>query len=161
MSNAYLTRMPSGIPGMVSRPDNKTIEPIPYGPANFPAFGLFGKIVASKFVPIGTGDAADAVYGLLIKPFPASSSQDALGVAIPPLNGVADVMRRGYATVKLNAGTAELNRQVYVRVDAASAGKPIGGIEAVADAANTIAIANCTFMGTADASGNVEIAYKI
>lgn len=48
-----------------------------------------------------------------------------------------------------------------MRVAAASAGRPIGGIEAAADGSNTIAVAGCTFMGPADASGNVEIAYNI
>jgi hypothetical protein len=38
--------------------------------------------------------------------------------------------------------------------------KPLGGVEAVSDTTNTIAI-NATFAGPADASGNVEIAYNI
>ena len=61
----------------------------------------------------------------------------------------------------LNAGVAALDGQVYVRVAAAAAGKPIGGIEAAADGTNTIAITGATFMSAADASGNVEIAYNI
>ena len=63
-------------------------------------------------------------------------------------------------TVLLRAGAAALNGQVYVRVAAAAAGKPIGGIEAAADSANTIAV-NARFMSAADATGNVEIAYNI
>jgi hypothetical protein len=70
-------------------------------------------------------------------------------------------MRRGYMTVKLNAGTAALGGVVYVRVGAATTGKPMGGIEAVADSTNTVVVAGASFMSTADASGNVEIAYNI
>jgi len=159
---AYLFRMPSGIPGMVSREENKTIETVPFDPtAPFSAFGLFGKIVSGKLDPVGAGDAATAIYGLLVKPFPANSSQEGLGVAVPPTTGPANVLRRGYATVQLNAGTAALSGPVYVRVANASAGKPIGGIEAASDTTNTILVASCTFMGPADATGNVEIAYNI
>lgn len=159
---AYLFRMPSGIPGMVSREENKTIETVPFDPtAPFSAFGLFGKIVSGKLQPVGAGDAATAIYCLLVKPFPANSSQEGLGTAVPPTTGPANALRRGYATVQLNAGTAALSGAVYVRVANAASGKPIGGIEAAADSTNTILVANCTFMGPADATGNVEIAYNI
>ncbi|MNJ80038.1 hypothetical protein D3C77_782700 [compost metagenome] len=50
---------------------------------------------------------------------------------------------------------------MYVRVAAAAAGKPIGGIEAAADSTNTVEITTAAFMGPADASGNVEIQYNI
>lgn len=159
---SFLYRMPSGIPGMVSREENKTIETVPFdSAAPFSAFGLFGKIVAGKLDPVGAGDVATSIYGLLVKPFPANSSQEGLGTAVPPTSGPANVLRRGYATVQLNAGTAALNGTVYVRVATPGSGKPIGGIEAAADSTNTIVVANCTFMGAADASGNVEIAYNI
>jgi hypothetical protein len=162
VGNAILYRMPSGIPGASSREEHKTIESVPHDPAApFAGFGLFGKIVAGKLQPVGAGDAATAVYGLLLRAFPANSSNDALGTSTPPTTGFANVMRRGYATVKVNAGTPALNSAVYIRVAAAGAGKPIGGIEAVADAANTILVAGCTFMGAADASGNAELAYNI
>lgn len=159
---AYLFRMPSGIPGMVSREENKTIETVPFdSAAPFVGFGLFGKIVNGKLDPVGAGDAATAIYGLLVKPFPSNSSQEGLGTAVPPTTGPANVLRRGYATVQLNAGTAALSGPVYVRVANAAAGKPIGGIEAASDTTNTILVANCTFMGPADATGNVELAYNI
>lgn len=162
MGNAILFRMPSGIPGDISRQSQATVETVFFDPANpFPAYGLFGKIANGKFVPIGAGDAATAVYGLLVRPYPTQSSQDPVGTSTPPTKGPADALRRGYMTVLLNAGTAALDSQVYVRVAAAAAGKPIGGIEAAADGTNTIAITGATFMSAADASGNVEIAYNI
>lgn len=162
MSNAFLYRMPSGIPGAVSREENKTIESVPFdSAAAFVGYGLFGKIASGKLQPVGSGDAATAVYGLLTRPYPTNSGTDGLGVSTPPTSGFANVLRRGYASVKVNAGTAALNGPVYIRVAAASGAKVIGGIEAAADSTNTILVAGCTFMSAADASGNAEIAYNI
>lgn len=164
MGNAFLYRMPAGIPGDVTRASQSTIEPVFLDPAlPFAGYGLFGKIAAGKFVPFGEGDANGADYGLLVRAYPTTggSGADPLGTSTPPIKGIADVLRRGYMTVKLNAGTASKDSPVYVRVAAAAAGKPIGGIEAVADSTNTVAITIASFMGPADASGNVEIQYNI
>lgn len=162
--SAFLYRMPAGIPGDVTRASQSTIEPVFLNSAlPFAGFGLFGKIASEKFVPFGAGDTAGVEYGLLVRSYPITggSGSDPLGTSTPPTKGVADVLRRGYMTVKLNAGTSAKDGQVYVRVAAAAAGKPIGGIEAAADGANTVAIPTAAFMGPADASGNVEIQYNI
>jgi hypothetical protein len=162
MGNAILFRMPSGIPGDLTRQSQATVEPVSFDPANpFTEYGVFGKIVNGKFVPLAKSDTADLVYGLLVRPYPTQSSQDPLGTSRPPAMGIADVLRRGYISVKLRAGVAALHGQVYVRVASAAAGKPIGGIEAAADGTNTIAITDATFMAAADADGSVEIAYNI
>ena len=165
MGNAILYRMPSGIPGDVSRPSQSTIESVLLDSANpFVGFGLFGKIVSGKFIPVGAGDAATAVYGLYVRPFPTTggAASDPLGTSTPPQGaGIGNALRRGYMTVKNNAGTPAMNGQVYVRVAAAAAGKPIGVIEAAADSNNTIAITGAIFLSAADAAGNVEIAYNI
>lgn len=161
---AFATRMPYGIPGDSTRPSQSTIESQVFNSAlAFPGYGLPGKIVSNKFVPIASGDAASAIYGFLVRPFPitGANGSDPLGTSVPPTTGVADVMRRGYISVKNNAGTPAINGAVYVRVANAAAGKPIGGIEAVADSTNTVVISNCIFTGPADANGNVEIAFNI
>lgn len=161
---SYLYRMPAGIPGEVTRPSSSTIETQLLNSAlPFPAYGQFGKLASGKFVPVTTGDAAGADYGLLVRPFPitGANASDPLGTSVPPTSGAADVLRRGYANVKVNAGTASAGGAVYIRVAGAAAGKPIGGIEAVADGTNTILVSKATFMNAADASGNAEIAYNI
>lgn len=162
MSNAYLYRMPGGIPGDISRQSQATCEPVQLDSANpFSAYGLVGKIANGKFVPFAGGEVDGADYGILVRAYPANSGTDGLGTATPPTTGVADALRRGYITVTLNAGTAALGGTVYVRVATPSAGKPIGGFEAAADGTNTIVLSRAKFMSAADASGNVEIAYNI
>lgn len=159
MSNAFLYRMPSGIAGDVSRKSHSTIE-AHQAVAGFAGFGLFGKLNADgKFAPLAAGDTAANVYGLIVRSYPTQSASNGLGAAIPSA-GFNDVLRRGYMTVKCNAGTAKAGGKVFVRINAATELKPLGGIEAVADAANTIEV-DAIFMHTADASGNVEISYNI
>ncbi|EHU1291166.1 hypothetical protein [Acinetobacter baumannii] len=158
MGNAYLYRMPSGIPGDISRKAHSTVEAhILKG--NFGAFGIFGKLTADGIVPL---EAADTdVYGLIVRSYPTQSALNGIGAAVPQSGIVNDIMRRGYMTVKCNAGTAKKAGKVYVRVATGTELKPIGGIEAVADGVNTIEIKNATFMHDADAQGNVEISYNI
>ncbi|MGV0885993.1 hypothetical protein V6760_03860 [Acinetobacter venetianus] len=162
MSNVFLYRMPSGIPGDVSRKSQSTIESHPVG-AQFAAFGLFGKISATdgKFVPLEAADTAEIIYGLFVRAYPTQSAQNELGKAVPQPNGIQDVLRRGYMTVKCNAGNAKKAGTVYVRVGAGTEAKPVGGIEAAADGANSIALPNAFFMHDVDAQGNVEISFNI
>lgn len=161
---AFTYRMPAGIPGDITRQSQSTIETGIFDANNmFSAFGLFGKISSGKFVPVGSGDVAASVYGFLVRPYPATgaNASDPLGTSVPSSNMRANILRRGYANVKVNAGTAAIGGQVYIRVAAAAAGKPIGGIEAASDSTNTIAVTNCTFLSAADASGNAEICFNI
>lgn len=158
MSNAFLYRMPSGIPGDISRKAHSTVEAHIVKSA-FSGFGLFGKLTAAGFVPL---EAADTdVYGLIVRSYPTQSAVNGMGLAVPQVNIVHDVMRRGYMTVKCNAGTAKKAGKVFVRVAAGTDLKPIGGIEAVADGTNTIELKNALFMHDADAQNNVEISYNI
>lgn len=125
----------------------------------FGAFGIFGKLTADGIVPL---EAADTdVYGLIVRSYPTQSALNGIGAAVPQSGIVNDIMRRGYMTVKCNAGTAKKAGKVYVRVATGTELKPIGGIEAVADGVNTIEIKNAMFMHDADAQGNVEISYNI
>jgi hypothetical protein len=158
---AFLYRMPSGIPGDISRKEQSVVETqILNSSAAFSAYGLVGKMASGKFVPFAGGEAATDAYGVLVRPFPTNSGMDGLGTATPPTSGPGDVLRRGFITVKLNGGaTVAAGGQVYVRVATAAAGKPIGGFEGAADDTNTVAI-DAVFMSAADADGNVEISFR-
>lgn len=161
---AYQFRMPAGIPGDINRAFAATVETAMLSgatPGKFTNYGFAGVINAADgvFRVVAAGDAA--VYGFLARPYPTNSSQDGLGTSTPPTSGAGDVLRRGYMTVKLYGATAAVKGgKVYVRIQNAGAGQVIGGVEAAADAGNTID-GNAVFMGPADSDGNVEIAYNI
>lgn len=164
MGNAYLYRMPSGIPGDISRQSQSTVEPGIFDSAfPFASYGIPVKSVGGKIRPVAAGDAASVVIGFLVRPYPTQGGNgtEPLGTATPPTSGVGDNMRRGYMTVKNNAGTPADRGLVYVRVATPAAGKPIGGIEAAADSTNTVVIPGAFFKSAADAGGNVEIEYNI
>lgn len=161
---AYTYRMPYGVQGDVSRPSVATIEAQALDPATpFTWYGVFGKIVNSKFGQIGAGDTAASVYGLLARPNPitGANASDPLGTSQPKTSGMADVMRRGYAYVKVNAGTAAIGGAVYVRTAAPSGAKVIGGVEAAADSTNNFAVTGAFFTSAADSNGIAEIGYNI
>jgi hypothetical protein len=167
-SNTILFRMPFAVPGELSRAAGlATVEAQPLNPAlPFPGYGLPGKIVNGLFVPITS--VADVVYGFLVRPFPTqgANASDPLGTSVPPISGIANVMRRGYIGVTNNAGAPALNGPVFVRYAAGTVGTPIGGIEAVTSAGNNFIITGAngplaTFMGPADAAGLTDIGFNI
>ncbi|WP_158810457.1 hypothetical protein [Beijerinckia sp. L45] len=166
---SFLFRMPAGVPGTVTRLEQSTVETQVYDPAvPFSAYGVAMKTGANgKMQPIAAGDTAALVEGVLVRPYPttgAGSQTSTLGGGTPPASGICNRLKRGYIMVQLNGATAAIkDGPVYVRVGAASAGKPIGGFEAAADAtpANTVLLTNAVFTGPADAQGNTEIAFNI
>ncbi len=158
---SYLTRMPSGIPGDVSRKSQSTVEPQLLGGTAFPTYGVFGKLVSGAFVPLDSSDTDDTkIYALLVRSYPTNSAQDPLGTATPPTSGIVDGLRRGYMTVVNCAGTPVKGGKVYVRTSAPATGQPVGGIEASSSTGNVL-VTKATFMDAGDASGNVEICFNI
>ncbi|MCQ4861155.1 hypothetical protein NE637_08335 [Desulfovibrio desulfuricans] len=149
MSNAYLKRMPAGIPGDVSRKAEATVEAGLMGEAV--AFGAPVKMDGGRLVALS--GASDAVYGFVVRPYPTMGSAAASG-------SIQDVLRRGYMTVKLTQGTSAKGGQVYVR-HTAETGKAVGDIEAAAVEGKNLAVPGCLFMGEADSSGNVEISFNL
>lgn len=164
MSNAYLTRMPAGIAGDVSRKEYAKIEPAVMD-ADYPVltYGIPVKLVSGEARPFTTGDDAVVPHGFSVRPYPFQAvSSEALAAGTPNPAQPIDILRSGYMTVKNNAGTPAKGGTVYVRVvDSGSAAQPLGGIEAAADSGDCVAITGAMFMGSADADGNVEIAYNI
>lgn len=106
MGNSILYRMPSGIPGDVTRKSHSTIEAHIVKTA-FAAFGVFGKLTANGFVPLVAGDTANTAYGLIVRSYPTQSTSNGMGAAVPQTGIMHDVLRRGYMTVRCNAGEAK------------------------------------------------------
>ncbi len=162
---AYLTRMPSGIPGVINRAHLATVQPEILDSVNGPtAYGTFCKYTTGKLCKIAGGEAPADIVGLIARPYPVSPStaNEALGVATPDLTRPGDLMKRGYMTVKMgaNAGAVVKGGKVYLVINAAG-GNTVGDIMDADDGANNIEVADCFFMGPADGSGNVEIEYKL
>lgn len=165
MSNAILYRMSAGIPGAPNRLEHCTIVPEIYDSDTPPTvFGVPVKLVSGKVQPIAATDTvASVLYGLLVRPYPTqAASNEALAAGTPNPALPADIMKRGYMTVKCNAGVPAKGGVVYCRkTDHGAAEYPIGGIEADADSAKCEAVTGCYFMGAMDANGNVEVAFNI
>lgn len=170
---AFITRMPAGIPGSYNRLGAgfdieaglllSTALPIAFGvPVGIDA-------TTGKYRGITTGDVAATVVGVLVRAYPTVNygslvyGGDPLGSGVPAAIGVQNIMRRGRCMV-LRGGTTDAAKGgiVYVRVATPAAGKPIGGFEAAADGANTIALPGSWYwMGPCDALANGEIGINI
>jgi len=161
--------MPAGIPGDVNRAQHHTVEVQVIqasGQTGHPtAYGIPVVLDATSHNvrAVGASDTSAVIYGFLVRPFPAVSSQDAVGVSTPPLTGPCDVMRRGYMSVKLSGTTAAVKGGVvYVWANTATGSHIQGGFEAAdPTTSNGFALSRATFMGPADANGITEIALAI
>ena len=164
MSNAFIYRMPAGIPGDVSRKEMSKIEPHLFD-ASYPCleFGIPVKIVSGKIRPMATGDTGQP-YGFLVRPYPSMmASSEAVGTATPDVTHMADVLRSGYMTVKNYEGAPADGGAVYYRSQAGSPAGDQGHVTAENEGSPTtsIAITGAYFMGAEDSNGNVEISFNV
>lgn len=168
--SAFLYRMPSGVPGAISRTNLALIieTAILLSGSAPSAYGLPVAVdpTTGHVRAITTGDTAASVYGFMVRPYPTQGGDGqstGIGSSPPPTSGPVDVLKLGYMSVYVSRGTAAKNGTVYVRVaaNATYPNSPVGGIEAAADGTNTVALTNCYFTGAADANGNCEIAFNI
>lgn len=161
---SYLSRIPAGIAGMISRTADITVESQLINPSKpFLAFGVFGKFVSNRVEPLEAADAATVITGIVARTYPSQSANNAFGPGTPPTSGFIDFVRRGYMSVFLRTGTAAKGGQVFVVTtaggpnllnDIVTSASPAGGGTAVA-------VPNCFFTGPADANGITEIAFNI
>lgn len=163
---AYLYRMPVGIAGAISRPQDLTVEPVILKSSNaFPAYGLAGKYDADGyFVPLADGDTADKVKGIYVRPYPTTSQPDMVRQVGTDKNFPGDAMKRGYMTVNLGADASTIKKgaTVYVVVSLDSTiDVPLGGFMSTSISGKNVALTNAEFTGAGDANGNAEISWKI
>ena len=102
------------------------------------------------------------IAGILVRPYPTQQTTGGMsspfGSVTPNPSGVHDILREGYAMVKMKAGVAvKRGDPVFVWAVATAGANIQGEYQAAASAGNTVPIANARFMGPADASGIVEI----
>ena len=162
---AYLYRMPVGIAGAISRPQDLTTEPVIIDSSNaFAAYGLAGKDSADgKFIPLAASDAATVITGLYVRPYPTTSTPDMVRQVGTGKNFTGDVMKRGYMTVNIGSTAVGLVKggAVYVRNANPTQTSPLGAILGAAVTGETVVLPNASFTGAGDAAGNAEVAYNI
>lgn len=157
---AFLSSIPSAIPGAISRGD-ATVEPALLASSGAPtAFGVPVAVESGKLRAITTGDDATAVFGFLVKSYPTQSSNNDFTGDAPDASRIQSVLKRGHIGVAVNAGTASYGSPVFVRVATPSGAKVTGGVEAVADSTNTIQI-NAYFANASDSDTHAEIAFNL
>lgn len=111
---AYLYRMPVGIAGAISRPQDLTVEPVILKSDNaFAAYGLAGKYDADGFfVPLAEGDTVDKVKGIYVRPYPTTSQPDMVRRWVL-INFPGDAMKRGYMTVNVGTDASSVKKEAW------------------------------------------------
>ena len=128
-------------------------------PSNPPT--AYGQAVAAEpangwAIPIRPPCIAGEILGVLVR-----SAADVAALA-PPTSGRLDVMYAGYVAVQVGGSTAPFDGcPAYVRTGAQSQGKPLGGIEAAADGANTLQLRGAYFTGPSNSNGVAELALNV
>lgn len=141
---AYLYSAPAGVPGDITRVDETNVEParlIATGGTFAQAFGIPMKYASGGITQMGSGDAATAFAGVLVREVPSISGNTAQGFddTVPNPNQVNGMAVRGYVSVKCKQGTPARGGIVYVRVEA-DTGKLVGDFEAVSDTTKSVAL---------------------
>lgn len=164
---AFTYRMGTGSAGEVNRTHPASIEPGMINVATPPlgyGLGVIVDTVTNSWRQLAAGDSGiTLLQGVTVRPFPLQASSGTnygavgLGAATPPATGVMDILRKGYILVPVY-GVVTKQGAVYVRVQNAAAGQPIGGFESADDGANTAGpITNCYFNGPAGSDGIGEL----
>lgn len=107
-------------------------------------------------VPMGAGNTGNQFIGVAGREVksPAELYSQNVGQYAP--GEPVSVFQRGCINVKCQKGTPTVDGAVYVRVTA-SEGHPAGGFEAEADGADTVALPNAQWNGSADNHGVAEL----
>jgi hypothetical protein len=169
---SFQFRMGAGFQGAVNRSHPVTIEPCMVDTTSGAPPTYYGQaVVADGAAPNGvrvpkTGDAAAAIYGFTVRPYPIQQTTGgmsaAYGVAVPPTNQPIDVMRSGYMIVLLQ-GAAPAFKGSLIQVNTiAGAGYLVGGVSVDTVAGTFVQLdSKSSFNGPADSAGLVEIAFNI
>lgn len=149
---------PHGFAGSYAYQPDMIVKTRPAGGTVPITFGVPLKYEADtngNVVPMGAGDAGDAFVGFASREVKSSINYLEQGVGAYAPDEAVSVFMRGAINVKVQKGAPAMGGKVYVRVvaDASVPTAVVGGIEAEADAANTVELPGCVFEGPADANG--------
>lgn len=117
----------------------------------------------NKWDNVVEGTTAAQIAGIAVREVVQANTFDPQSNPDYMVETPCDVMVRGNCTVKCQRGTPKSGDAVYVRVKANTAYQDavVGGLEATADAANTVQVTNIEWTtGVMDANGMTEITIK-
>lgn len=160
---AYITEIPSGVPGDITRSSHALVEPGVLNSAATPdSYGKAVKIVNGKFEKIASGDSASVVYGLLARSVPNVSNtlNQSFGASVPNADIIQGILVQGYMIVECKVGTPVRGGSVYVRITE-SGTKKVGDFETAADSGSCVALPNVIWAVTGkDSNSCTEIRIK-
>lgn len=149
--------MSHGFAGSYARQPDMIVNTAPLGGGEAVPFGT--PLVRGEngaVVPMGAGSAGGQFVGVAGREVksPAEFFRQNVGQYAP--EEPVSVFQRGCINVKCQKGAPAVDGTAYVRVTA-SGGYPAGGFEAEADGANTVALPNAQWNGSADVNGVAEL----
>lgn len=153
------TAMTAGYAGSYSRQPDMIVETRPAGgSANIP-FGAPLVYSTGTVVQMGASATAAQFVGVAGREIKSSLSylEQTPGEYAP--GDAVSVFQRGSIQVYCQRGTPALGGTVYVRITYNSTYQTaqVGGFEAEADSANSVALTNCQWGGAPDANGIAEL----
>ena len=149
--------MSHGFSGSYARQPDMIVNTAPLGGTEIIPFGT--PLVRGEngaVLPMGTGNTGNQFIGVAGREVksPAEFFSQSVGQYAP--EEAVSVFQRGCINVKCQKGSPSIDGTVYVRVTA-SGDYVVGGFEAEADGANTVALSNAQWNGPADNHGVAEL----
>lgn len=149
--------MSHGFAGSYARQPDMIVNTAPLGGTAIIPFGTpLVRGEGGAVIPMGTGNTGGQFIGVAGREVksPAEFFSQSVGQYAP--QEAVSVFRRGCINVKCQKGSPAIDGTVYVRVTA-SGNYDVGGFEAEADGANTVALVNAQWGGPADNNGVAEL----
>lgn len=149
--------MSHGFAGSYARQPDMIVNTAPLGGTAIIPFGTpLVRGQGGAVIPMGTGNTGGQFIGVAGREVksPAEFFSRSVGQYAP--QEAVSVFQRGCINVKCQKGSPVIDGTVYVRVTA-SGNYDVGGFEAEADGANTVALVNAQWNGPADNHGVAEL----
>lgn len=149
--------MSHGFAGSYARQPDMIVNTAPLGGAVPVAFGTpLVRGDGGAVIPMGSGNTGNEFIGVAGKEVKTATQYNGQSVGTYTPGEAVSVFQRGNINVKCQKGTPVIDGTVYVRV-AARGDYAVGGFEAEADGANTVALSNAQWGGPADSNGVAEL----
>lgn len=149
--------MSHGFAGSYARQPDMIVNTAPLGGTATIPFGTpLVRGEGGAVIPMGTGNTGGQFIGVAGREVksPAEFFSQSVGQYAP--QEAVSVFQRGCINVKCQKGEPAIDGTVYIRVTA-SGDYVVGGFEAEADGANTVALINAQWGGPADNNGVAEL----